>query len=192
MESLELLHEWVTTQTKLFSETCKDAEFDTTQIKFKRCAKFLVMLYIPKNTKTNELRINVRDKRFAKFRAEKAWCVSIYDCFQPKKIVKECTNNFWNISIVYYRVGCFTEPNQYDSNKDKICSSGIHYFNHWLAAYYYSSHNWCCDAFQIEFKDNGKIARIQYPYHRPNDPMHAKLISLNALEERFGIPNIPL
>ena len=62
------------TEYKKQNPEAMDSDF-----KYKRCKRYLVVLFIPKTIRTNESRSHIADKRFAKFRAEKAYCVAIWN-----------------------------------------------------------------------------------------------------------------
>ncbi len=48
-------------------------------------------------------------------------------------------------------------PNGYERDKNVVCAQGIHFFNHWLAAYCYES--WNVDG-TIQFHESGEIDGI--------------------------------
>lgn len=103
--------------------------------------KWLVILKFLPETKTNELRNNVSDKAFAKFRADKLEVVKIININDPKKtkkyIVSEFIKNDEIIIKTLYMVGEIVEPEYYDEKINSICSGGIHYFRTLERAYYY-------------------------------------------------------
>lgn len=84
----------------------------------------LVTLQLLDESKTNEMRSNVVDSEFAKYRANKALVVSIEDVLDENE-VKEGYSQY-NPTFLY-RVGEIVES-EFDDNTNKVCSSGIHYF----------------------------------------------------------------
>ena len=56
--------------------------------KYKRCQKYLLQLEVTDGTQTNEARINVKDVRFAKFRANQLKPIFIYDTEKGKSVQK--------------------------------------------------------------------------------------------------------
>lgn len=104
-------------------------------------------------TKTNESRLDVLDERYAKFRADKcevikiinihtlattAYVINKYDCIETK-----------------YEVGKIVEAHEFDNDKEKVCSSGIHYFKSLEAAYFYELLI-KQDGILIKWHDNGQ------------------------------------
>ena len=115
--------------------------FDLERVKYKKCfgdharyQQHVVVLYIPEDVKTNEMRGNVKDKRFAKFRAEKAWCVCILE-ISSMTCKESILHDGWK--SCWYNKNQWCLPDMWDSDIQDVCTGGIHYFNHWLAAYYY-------------------------------------------------------
>jgi len=191
MQRLDLLYKWVKNKTKVFLANNKLAT--QKEIKFKRCGNYIVMLHVSRNTTTNELRFGVKDKRFAQFRAAKAGCVAIYDCLHPENSISICQNTFWYANKVYYRVGHITTANSFDPNVNEVCSTGIHYFNHWLAAYYYdsSSSYWRIDPFYISFSNNGKIRRINRQSEMEYKKIFTHFYGCEAIQMRFHLDPFP-
>jgi len=127
--------------------------------KYKRCNHNIVELQSTSSTKTNESRSNVKDSRFAKFRASELMPTRIYDTDQ-KKFVHQI-NHRWTsydkgdqVSIIY-RVGAIAIPSGFDRNLEVVCSRGIHYFQSLLAAFLYDYQP------PVSFNDCGELTLIQ-------------------------------
>ncbi len=129
--------------------------YDEERIKYKRCYHYLIVLYITSDIETNENRNRVIDKRFAKFRAARAWCVCIFDTFVMKTVSKYL-NHVGEFSANYYANG-WVFPTFYDTNVNNICSAGIHFFNHCLGAYFYHQMNEDDDSVKIDFDNSGCV-----------------------------------
>ncbi len=130
--------------------------FNKDFIKFKRCGLMMVVLYVPTPcVSTNEDRLNVIDKRFAKFRASEAWGICILNT-SSLTLISSYFHLFKAIGYepipITYNVNQWIKPNGFGKDKDSICDQGIHYFNHWIAAYLYQN-RW----HEIEFEDSGQI-----------------------------------
>jgi hypothetical protein len=119
---------------------CMLGPFELSRIKFKRCIQdTIVVLYLPNHVQTNENRKTI-DKRFAKYRATKAWCLFIYHIHG---------NSFFDdlahhvdlglcIKEILYKVNEWVVPDAYHSDPDVICGGGIHFFNHVEPAFFYN------------------------------------------------------
>ncbi len=105
---------------------------------FKRCCNYksydcIVILKKPAtNFKCNELRSNIANRKFAKFRCNGLLTVAIYDL--ESKIFISCLDHCYEVPYrcishdVSYTVGLLTTPHEYNEDKEIICSSGIHYY----------------------------------------------------------------
>ncbi len=84
------IHKALMNQIQTFQDTfvlqtdarLKTNAFEMNYVKFKRCDNMVIVLYVPTpfvnaTVMTNEDRKNVKDKRFAKFRASEAWPICI-------------------------------------------------------------------------------------------------------------------
>ena len=112
---------------KIKNPSVQDSDF-----KYKRCCKHLILLFIPDNVRTNQSRKDVV-QLFAKFRAEKAYCVAILnvdDCHFTMSYEHESL-----VSIVY-TAGEWIYPDAFDSDVEKIATTGIHYYCSLLPAYF--------------------------------------------------------
>jgi hypothetical protein len=155
-----------------FSKELFKEDFALNHIKYKRCGKNILVMYIPSFIKTNQNRDMVRDTRFAKFRAEQVWCICIFDGTSFfNKYVHKCEvgpNYTWQ-----YKVNRWIFPDMYDMDVNKVCTSGIHFFNHLLAAYYYQFNlRHYPEECQLSFFDTGTVASVIFngqAYHTQID-----------------------
>jgi hypothetical protein len=142
-------------------------------IKYKRCGwDILIELLLEHNKQrgeTNESRTNVRDPRFATFRASKLFVTKIYSLKTDKWLYK-VTNQCYE-STAKYRVGQWVKAQKWDPQLDIVCTHGIHYFNTLEAAYVY---NPLCSIFFTEdgsvksedcYKINGICAQCELYHH---------------------------
>lgn len=180
MNEIQIFCDTYETQTDPRLRTCL---FDRNYVKFKRCDNMMIVLYIPTpsvnaTVMTNEDRSNIKDKRFAKFRASEAWPI----CILNTK-TKEFITSYWHVNIYFkpilYIVNQWIKPDGYERNKNVICAQGIHFFNHWLAAYCYES--WNVDA-TIIFDESGEIDGI---WCRNKRVYETKCVCRNDIVEAF-------
>lgn len=123
---------------------------------FKRCSNVIIILKKPLiNFQCNEMRQNVIDKNFAKFRCNGLITV---DCIHIKSLlhIKSFHHRFYlkdrTIETIY-EVGKMAIPDSYCEDIDLVCTSGIHYFLTLDAAFYYD--NFIRDGKSFLFYDNG-------------------------------------
>jgi antitoxin component YwqK of YwqJK toxin-antitoxin module len=88
--------------------------------------KVIITLEIPEDALTNMNRKDVVDVAFAKHRTNKAKVISIED-LDGNTFNKATSSHYKNKSLVY-EVGKTVYVDDFDTNIDLICSSGIHYF----------------------------------------------------------------
>lgn len=104
-------------------------------IKYKQCGGCIVQMKRTLETKDNEMRIGVKDKRYAKFRANKLMVLKIYNwienCFEYS------IPHAWCDIDIRYTVGEIVVSNGFCENINDICAQGIHYFNSLFAAHCY-------------------------------------------------------
>lgn len=139
--------------------------------------KWIVVMQKMDDTDTNESRNDVKDKRFAKFRADKLKVVNILDVNNPT-ITKKAIVNTYNhddefLLVTSYEVGKIVVPHEFDRDDDMICSGGIHYFRTLIAAYFYRENPIDFTGRWFEFYDNGiaimlacengKVLRLAFP-----------------------------
>jgi antitoxin component YwqK of YwqJK toxin-antitoxin module len=87
-------------------------------------------------TRDNEIRVNIYDSNFAKFRASHLLVVLILDINNPD-IEYESTDNR-DFEYTLYEKEKIVYPDSFDPDLDKICSNGIHYFKSIDAAFYFA------------------------------------------------------
>ena len=114
-----------------------------------------------KITITNESRENVYDPLYAKFRANILDVVVIVSIKTMKTVkylyhryVDPNNRNGHPISIMY-NVGETVEPDKFDQDLEKVCSSGVHYFKTLDRAYYYRGLPLIYTGRLIEWYDDG-------------------------------------
>ena len=97
---------------------------------FKQCGNCIVMLEKLEDTLTNESRSNIIDRRYAKFRANKLLVKKIVDVTTLEELDK--VYNFLLGSKfngkMKYTVGQIVSVDDYDTDLEIVCSTGIHYF----------------------------------------------------------------
>ena len=93
-------------------------------LRYKACKNSIVTLELLNDTKTNEKRKDVFDSRYAKFRCNRAKVINITNVKSGKNIEKDHSiYSPW----CHYQVGEIVKTN-FDTDLNKICSEGIHYF----------------------------------------------------------------
>jgi antitoxin component YwqK of YwqJK toxin-antitoxin module len=136
-------------------EECKKYE----GMMFKRCSKFIVILQKPlENFQCNEMRKNIKDKNYAKFRCNGAKVIDILhsETLEHKKKISHFRNGATNTEIAtVYEVDKLVTPDYFDKNIEDICTHGIHYFLSLEAAFYYDCQNPINGQF-LRFYDNGQ------------------------------------
>ena len=111
--------------------------------------------------KHNEMRPNVADNKYAKFRCEKAKVLQIYDMHDVHNPV---ITYRWAQSIEkknFYYIADEIMETKFNEDITKVCSKGIHYFLTEEAAFYYDyePHN----GMSKSYYDNGQLhAKVYY------------------------------
>jgi antitoxin component YwqK of YwqJK toxin-antitoxin module len=124
---------------------------------YKSCDKFIVVLAKLPQTMTNEARSNIVDKRYAKFRADTLFVVKIVHKMDQDKKINSVTNTIHYDKKIIYESGKTINVEDYDENMEEICSTGIHYFLSYKAAFFYESDT------KFKWSDNGrKESKIKY------------------------------
>lgn len=103
--------------------------------------RYLIVLEKLPNTKTNELRMNIANKKTAKFRGSIFKVECIIDTENPNLDV-EITSIRNSRDTLYatgtwYTTGKNVEPDEYDEDIKLVCSNGIHFFKEPEVAYFY-------------------------------------------------------
>ena len=123
---------------------------------YKSCNKeWIVVLQKLPDTITNEVRSDVKNKLYAKFRANKLIVVDIIYKFDNNRTINQIENSVYSNKIIVYKKGNIVSAN-FDENLNKVCAPGIHYFKSLEAAFYYeipNDHN----GLQKIWYDNGQL-----------------------------------
>ncbi len=122
---------------------------------YKACANSIVTLELLPDSLTNENRSDVTNSDFAKFRTNKAKVVSIVNPETKEWLAEDCSNHY---PLFVYKVGEVIET-KYDSDINKVCSWGIHYFKTYVAAFgWYHIGRPGTNGKQIVYHDDGQKA----------------------------------
>src|ERR1700722_9317452 len=89
----------------------------------------------PQTAKTNLDRDNVVDKNHAKFRCNKARVLKIYNKFTNCEYDNVYSNHN---ELFIYEKGKDVEVLDYDTDKNKVCTQGIHFYLTKEAAFFYN------------------------------------------------------
>jgi len=138
------------------------------ELKYKRCEEYFILLFIPDHVDTNESRPNVKDPRYAKFRAKEAYCIGIFDSDFSRWCL-EYTNEIilWDggkEKTLLYRVDTWIQPDGFDTCLETVCTSGIHYFNSLLAAYANDPLPFWKGEMRLLFADDGHLSHLRMFY----------------------------
>ncbi len=138
---------------------------------FKKCTDVtefyncIVILKKPsENFQSNEDRIGIINKNFAKFRCNGLITVAIYDLylqqFRNSLDHSLCIN--YNFHKILYQVGKLSIPHEYNKDVSIICTSGLHYFLSLEAALNYFDARVTQEFYNqyIQFDNNGKQQKI--------------------------------
>ncbi len=106
-------------------------------IGYKSGGEYIITLEIPNESPNNLKRSNVVDKNYAKFRCQKAKVLSI--CHKQLFTHIESSISNYDPNFVY-TVGEWIEIplDEYDTNIEKVCKSGIHFYTTYEAAYHHN------------------------------------------------------
>ena len=148
----------------MFSEAIKEFLNDN-NIVFKSANNCVIVLQRTDNTKTNEDRDGVTDKRYAKFRGSEFLVIAIIDKFTGEKR-NEVYNSYHKDKKMLYEQGKIIRPDYFDMNLDKICAPGIHYFRDHEAAFYYEL-NKVDNGEYKQWHNNGQLCE-EYTYVNNN------------------------
>ena len=118
----------------MFLEAIEEFIHDNNNV-YKSANNCVIVLQRTDNTKTNEERYGVTDKRYAKFRGSEFLVIAIIDKFTGEKR-NEVSNSF-NEKKLLYKKGEIIRPDYFYEYIDKICAPGIHYFIDHESAFYY-------------------------------------------------------
>ena len=105
------------------------------------CDEWIVIMQrIPNITQTNEDRIGVVTKKYAKFRASILTVIAIINIFDPSITRDRILNNKIVCYTKEYIVGLPVVPDFYNPNINEICTGGIHFFNSPYGPLFYGTH----------------------------------------------------
>ena len=127
-------------------------------IKYKRCGQYIVMLQLLPTSKTNESR-EVDNPLFAKYRANRMKCLLILNT--KTKDWVDAIQHHWMHSEVIYAQSMEVCADNWTENVDIVCGHGIHYFNTLFSAYFYDNFG----SPQILFGESGNLIRIRCLRH---------------------------
>jgi hypothetical protein len=108
---------------------------------YKSCGEYVVILERLLDTITNENRNNIpneQSKPFAKYRGNKFLVKDIFHKFNSTKKVSSISSSNFNQNKLEYEIGKIIIPDDFDTDLEKVCSNGIHYFLKLERAFYYS------------------------------------------------------
>lgn len=120
---------------------------------YKSCYPYIVGLSIPFDAKTNEMRTNIFDPLYARYRADKLKVHFIVDR-STYTYVDNVHNTIYPNKRLQYTVGEIIQSDDYDDNIEAIRTKGIHFFKSLECAYYYEINTsqytgilkkWSCD-----------------------------------------------
>jgi hypothetical protein len=125
---------------------------------YKQCRdRWIVIMKLLPDTRTNETRNNVRDAQYAKFRANKLKVLVIFSIKNPSKRMRAIINEY-AMTQIKYKVNKIVRPDAFDNNLNVVCGNGVHYFKSIDAAFYwdwgarrFTSGQWC------QWYENGQI-----------------------------------
>jgi antitoxin component YwqK of YwqJK toxin-antitoxin module len=103
---------------------------------YKSCGEWIVFMKKISNTITNEGRDGIVDRSHAKFRANVLFVVRIANKFDKNKTINSVQNTFYEKKITYI-VGKQVGVDDFDTNIYDVCSTGIHFFNSYKAAFFF-------------------------------------------------------
>lgn len=137
---------------------------------YKSCGNNIVVLKKLLQTRTNEKRKNIHDVRFAKFRADTLQVICIFSKTNPRIQSISTRNTIFTGIQLLYKVGNIMCIDNYDTNLDEVCTTGIHYFKSVEAAFHCELPNGYTGEL-ITYYDDGKIEK---KYNYQNGKIHGE------------------
>jgi antitoxin component YwqK of YwqJK toxin-antitoxin module len=126
---------------------------------YKICGDFIVILEKLEDTLTNENRSNVSqkddDKLYAKYRANKLLVKEIINKYDLTKCENVMSGGY--AIQIEYKVNETVYPDNFDTNLEEVCSSGIHYFLNLKSAFYYCLETENINGEYLNWYDNGQM-----------------------------------
>lgn len=128
-----------------------------------------LIIIMRKLDKTNESRGNVKDPKYAKFRANRLDVLAIID-LDTLGTLGSITNIYLNYRSVFsydiiecqYTVGDQVQSDWFDEDLENIYSNGIHYFKTIEGAYFFRQRPKTYTGTWLEFYDNGQMKSTGY------------------------------
>ena len=123
---------------------------------FKSCSRdWIVVLRKLADTITNESR-PVADTYCAKFRANKLQVVDIINKFDQSITCDSICNSVYKDKQMVYKKGEIIEVEEFNTNVNEVCTTGIHYYKTMKVAFYLELEiiiygEWSC------WHDNGRV-----------------------------------
>ena len=113
---------------------------------YKKCGEYVVIMQYTENTVTNESTYikDVINPNYAEFSGSEFLVVDIEHMY-TKESIKSIENTIYTYTTITYKSGKVIRANNFYTFLDSICSTGIHYFRSYDAAYWYDfkvSENW--------------------------------------------------
>jgi hypothetical protein len=109
---------------------------ETNDVVYKSCGEWIVIMKKFPETVTNETRSGVKNRSYGKFRANLLFVVQIVNKIDSNKTIDSIQNTFYDEKITYVvDQEIFVE--NFDMDLDTVCSTGIHFFNTYAAAFFF-------------------------------------------------------
>ena len=164
---------------------------DCTRIKYK---KVLITLLLLATVKTNIDRSNIIDKKYAKYRCNKAYVKDIID--NNNKSYNIATSGFYHEKLIYEKNKMI--ETSFDEDIEEVCSGGIHFFLDRETALNYKE-NILYQSWKNEpnvyknFYGNGQICKIiNYTLDNPKDKSIKQTIIYKNIKEYYENGQIKL
>ncbi|AYV80001.1 MAG: hypothetical protein Gaeavirus4_24 [Gaeavirus sp.] len=107
---------------------------------FKSVCGYIVIMKRIHDSPNNEDRTDVIDRQYAKFRTKDALPVFIINKYSPHDTLTTIDNTYYQYpmsSAVTYTVDKVTTIENYNTDIEKVCAPGIHYYNSIETAFYH-------------------------------------------------------
>ena len=122
--------------------------------------RVIITLDIPEDTYTNMNRTDIVNKDTAKYRANKATVLSIED--ENGNMYETATSCIHTDKQLTYKVGETVVVEDYDTNIENVCSSGIHYFLNKRVAELYNLPKIENGLYQVWYDNGQKLMECTY------------------------------
>lgn len=144
---------------------------DTSHVGYKKCCddRIVKLEILGEN---NEGRSGIVDRKYAKFRCEQVLVLDIYHSETKEKFQSATT---YYDKYFEYTLLSVAKPHNYDTNIDKVCGEGIHYYLSEEAAIHHNIYMSCVvfetDTQFTSYNDNGGISA---EYNMLNGEIHGE------------------